>query len=124
MKDGKYVVLCVDDDPDVVAGLRALLEANGYVAEAASTGQEALDRYDEVKPDFLIIDLMMETLEAGAELAKKLKAKEGSPPMYMLSSIGGELGELSDPQSVGVDGILEKPMKPNVILQALKNHLK
>ena len=70
MRDGKQVVLCVDDEQDILDGLRMVLEAEGYLVETASNGKEGLRVFSEVAPDLVLVDMMMETYDAGLNLAR------------------------------------------------------
>ena len=73
MQDGKHVILCVDDDPDILLFLRTVLEASDYVVVEAATAEEGLRVYQEHQPDLLIVDLMMEEVDAGTSFVKELK---------------------------------------------------
>ena len=59
MKDGKYVILCIDDDPDILDSLRIVFENNNYIMVEALTAEEGLEVYKSEHPDFIIVDLMM-----------------------------------------------------------------
>jgi len=74
MKDGKRVVLYIDDDDDALFAIRTILEANGYIMAGAASAEEGLRIYKELNPDFVIVDLMMEEVDSGASFAKELKA--------------------------------------------------
>ena len=122
MSEGPFVVLCVDDEPDVRDGLRMILETAGYVVEEAASGDEGLEKCEEVKPDFVLADMMMESIDAGLNMAKAIKEKAGVP-VYLLSSMGDRLSEQIDPSSYGLDGALQKPVEPEVLLGILKQRL-
>ncbi len=124
MRDEKYVVMVVDDDVDVLETTRIILEANGYIAETASTAEEGLKKFDTINPDFMIIDLMMETIDAGTNLAKKLIAQGHNVPRYILSSVGNELAKNIDLASLNVDGVIQKPVQEATLLSILKARLK
>lgn len=124
MKDEKYVVMVVDDDIDVLETTRIILEGNGYIAETASTAEEGLQKFDSVKPDFMIIDLMMETIDAGTNLAKELISRGHNVPRYILSSVGDELAKNIDLNSLNVDGVIQKPVQEATLLNILKARLK
>jgi DNA-binding response OmpR family regulator len=123
MQDGKYVVLCVDDDQDILDTLQTILEANDYVCVTASSGEEGLKRFKETAPDFLIVDLMMEEVDAGTHLVKSLKAEGNEAPIYMLSSVGDELNLNVDYKELGLSGVFQKPVDPNTVLATLKAKL-
>jgi DNA-binding response OmpR family regulator len=123
MKDNKYVILYVDDDQDMLDSLRIVLEANGYVMEEASSGEEGLKKYKAVKPDFVIVDLMMEEVDAGTNLVKELKLLGNKVPVYMLSSVGDQLNLQADYNALGLSGVFQKPMNFDVLIGTLKKKL-
>ncbi len=123
MQDGKHVILCVDDDPDVLDFLQTVLEKNGYEVQRAESAEEAMKRYHQVKPDALIIDLMMEEVDAGAELVRDLKAVGASQPVFMLSSAGDSLSTVTDYRTIGLSGVFQKPVSPDTLLSVLKAKL-
>ena len=69
----KGLILVVDDDPDIVATSRIILESNGYEVHTASNGKEALDLLSRIKPDLMLLDVMMASDTEGFDLAFKLK---------------------------------------------------
>ena len=123
MQDGKYVILCVDDDPDVLATSEVILEKNDYVFVGAPSAEEGLKKYDEVSPDFVLVDLMMEEVDAGTNMVKELKAKGNKAPVYMLSSVGDALSSNMDYDELGLSGVFQKPIKPDNLLSILKSKL-
>ncbi len=124
MKDGKFVILCIDDDPDVLDALRIFLEHNGYVMAEAKTAEEGLKRYKEDPPDFMLVDLMMEEVDAGRNFAKELQILNNEAPVYMLSSVGDSLAMNIDYTELGLTGVFQKPVDFNSLLVTLKTKLK
>jgi len=124
MKDSRYVILCVDDDPDFLDSLRLILESKNYIMESAASAEEGLRKYKAVKPDLILVDLMMEEVDAGINFVKELKALGPTPPIYMLSSVGDGLSASTDYSSLGLSGVLQKPISPNVLKATLKAKLK
>lgn len=124
MKDGKYVVLCIDDDDDVLLSLRMVLEKNDYVVVEARSGEDGLSEYKKETPDFIIVDLMMESIDAGKNFAKELKLLNNTAPVYMLSSAGDTLVDNVDFSELGLDGVFQKPISTNVLLTTLGIKLK
>ena len=123
MKNGKNVILCIDDDPDFIDSLRIIIESAGYIIETAESAETGLKKYKEVKPDMVIVDLMMEEVDAGTNLVKEIKALGKTPPIYMLSSVGDTLTTNTDHTTLGLDGVFQKPIKPNILLDTLKTRL-
>lgn len=124
MKDGKYVILCIDDDEDVLFSLRTVLEKNGYEMVQAFSAEEGLKVYKESNPDFVIVDLMMESVDAGKNLVKEFKLLGNQAPIYMLSSVGDSLASNVDFSELGLTGVFQKPIDSNTLLTTLQTKLK
>jgi DNA-binding response OmpR family regulator len=123
MKDGKPVILCVDDDQDLLDALRLVLEKNGYAMVEARSAEVGLRKYQEAAPDLIIIDLMMEEVDAGTSLVTELKALGNTRPVYMLSSVGDNLSETVSYSELGLAGVFQKPINNQQLLTVLKTKL-
>jgi len=124
MQDGKHVILCVDDDQDLLDAMRLVLEKNGYVMVEARSAELGLRKYKESNPDLIIVDLMMEEVDAGTSLVKELKAAGNTKPVYMLSSVGDNLNVTIDYAELGLAGVFQKPINNQQLLTVLKTKLK
>jgi DNA-binding response OmpR family regulator len=120
MQDGKHVILCVDDDPDVVVALKTVLEANGYVVLGAGSAEEGLKVYKKNQPDLIIADLMMEEVDAGTAMVKELKLLGNTAPVIMLSSVGDDLNMEVDYSQLGLAGVFQKPVDNEHLLKVLQ----
>ncbi len=123
MQDGKQVILCIDDDPDILSFLEIVLEAAGYVYAGASSAEEGLKVYKEVDPDLIIVDLMMEEVDAGTGFARDLQILRNRAPVFMLSSVGDNLTMTTDYTSLGLAGVFQKPLSKETLLAVLKTKL-
>jgi DNA-binding response OmpR family regulator len=123
MQDGKHVILCIDDDPDIQTYLQTVLEAEGYATVLASSAEEGLKFYKQNKPELIIVDLMMEEVDAGTNFVKELKALGNDAPIYMLSSVGDNLNLMTDYHNLGLDGVFQKPVNKERLLSVLKSKL-
>jgi len=76
-----------------------------------------------LNPDFVIVDLMMEEVDSGANFAKDLKALGNKVPVYMLSSVGDDLSTSIGSVALGLDGVFQKPVAaatlPGVLMRRL-----
>ncbi len=120
MQDGKKVILYIDDDPDFLESMRIILEANGYIMVEAPSAEQGLRVYKETNPDLLIVDLMMEEVDAGTSFVKELKALGNTVPIYMLSSVGDALNMSTDYKALGLSGVFQKPVDTEKLLDTLK----
>jgi two-component system nitrogen regulation response regulator NtrX len=123
MQDGKHVVLCIDDDRDIRDSLRIILEANGYIVVEAATAEEGTRVFQREHPDVIIVDLMMEEVDAGANFTKDLRLLGCKVPIFMLSSVGDSLTSMIDTDAMGLSGVLQKPISPDALLSVLKGRL-
>ncbi len=123
MRQGKHVVLCVDDDQDFLDSMKTIIESNHYLVDIAASAEEGLLKYKAEKPDLVIVDLMMEEVDSGTNLVKEFKALGLTPPVYMLSSVGDGLNLSTDYTQLGLAGVLQKPINPQILLATLKARL-
>ncbi len=123
MQDGKHVILCIDDDPDILSFLRIVLESENYLMVEAPSAENGLKVYKESNPDLVIVDLMMEEVDAGTSFVKELKAMGNTAPVYLLSSTGDNLNMTVDHSALGLTGIFQKPIAKEKLLKVLQTKL-
>ena len=123
MQDGNHVILCIDDDDDILFFLRTVLEAKGYRVLTAGTAEEGLRLFKTSTPDLLIVDLMMEEVDAGTRLVKEVKLLGSAVPIYLLSSVGDNLSMSADYTALGLSGVLQKPVDEQQLLAILEAKL-
>lgn len=119
MADAKPVILCIDDDPDILEFLRIVLTAEGYQYADADSAEEGLRVYKEVDPTVVIVDLMMEEVDSGTEFARELMILGNRAPVFMLSSVGDNLSMVTDYMSLGLAGVFQKPLDRTHFLSVL-----
>jgi CheY-like chemotaxis protein len=119
-------ILLIDDDPDLRLALRLPLEAAGYVVSEAANVSEAKVSVKEVKPDLIVLDVMMDTTTAGFQLALEIHSADPRSefkeyrqvPIIMLTAIHSTtpLRFAPDEDYLPVQTFLEKPVEPEVLL--------
>ncbi len=124
MQEPKHVILCLDDDPDFLDSMRVVLEANGYQMVEARSAEEGLRAYKQAKPELIIVDLMMEEVDAGTGFVRELMALGNQAPIYLLSSIGDDLAMSTDYADLGLAGVFQKPIDHHHLLTILRTKLK
>ena len=67
---------------------------------------------------------MMEEVDAGKVFVNELKLKGNKSPVYMLSSVGDDLNKYVDYKELGLDGVLQKPINNEDLLNILKTRLR
>ncbi len=123
MKDGKHVILCVDDDRDMLDALEILVESFGYCFVCASSAEEGLKKFKSENPDLIMADLMMEEVDSGTGLAKDLKLAGCAVPVFLLSSVGDALRNNTNYADLSLTGVFQKPIQPAVLERTLKKEL-
>ena len=78
-------VLVVDDEPNIVDVVAMALRFQGFTVEAAGTGQEAIAKVAEFKPDLIVLDVMLPDME-GFDVAKRLGAQRARVPIIFLTA--------------------------------------
>ena len=117
-------ILVIDDDPDVRATLRIILESAGFTVGEAADGNAGMKIAEKIRPDAIILDLMMETVDAGSKVSTRLKSSGFTCPIYLLSAAGDSVRYNIDTQQLGLAGIFQKPADPKTLIATLKTSLK
>jgi CheY-like chemotaxis protein len=123
-------ILIVDDDPDFRDAMATLLEAKGYAVDTASDGDEGLAKARKIMPGLILLDVMMSGKTEGFDVAKKLngEAELKNIPVVMTTGIRKDMnlpfGFEPNENSLPVSAVLEKPVKPEVLLSAVEKYLK
>jgi CheY-like chemotaxis protein len=123
-------VLIIDDDEDLCLAVKTLLESRGYKAETALTKEEGLEKFQSVKPDLAILDVMMASWQDGFEMSRQLKKDPElkNIPILMLTGVEHKTGfefksSAGDEEWLPVEGFLDKPVEPDVLLAEVERLL-
>ncbi|MGA7315524.1 MAG: response regulator transcription factor [Silvibacterium sp.] len=111
-------ILVVEDEPNMVAGLRDNFEFEGYEVITARDGVEGLQRALEESPDLVVLDVMMPRL-SGLEVCRQLRAKRASIPIIMLTARGQEVDKVVGLE-LGADDYVTKPFSIRELLARVK----
>lgn len=110
-------VLVVDDAAFMRAILRKVLTEGGHEVVEAGSGAEALERYHDVQPDLVTLDITMPDMD-GIETLKALRAIAPQARVIMCSAMGQE-GLVLEAIQLGALDFVVKPFKPDRILGAV-----
>jgi len=119
MNDEKIRILIVDDHAVVRKGIRALLatEADLEVIGEAEDGTQAVDLYDQLKPDLLLLDLLMPKM-TGIDAIKHIKEKHPSAKILVLTSFAAD-DQVFPAIKAGALGYLLKDTDPEDLIRAI-----
>ena len=118
----RYRVLIVDDEPTNLKILANILQDN-YDVSAATSGEDALQIAEQMKPDIILLDLIMPDMN-GIEVCEALKAKESTSniPVIFVTSMSDKVNEIVGFKAGAADYI-SKPVVPLIVTARVKIHL-
>jgi len=126
----KGKILLVDDDQDFLDMSTAVLKNHGYEVFTATSGQEGLMRVRTEMPDAIILELMLEKHDTGFLFCQKIKTDPlfKEIPILMVTCVAEKTGHRFSLKDDGywmkTNDYLEKPVKPEVLLERLDTLLK
>lgn len=116
-------VLIVDDEANLVTALEFLMQQAGYQVAVARTGDEALDKVQQLAPDLVLLDVMLPGLN-GYEVLQQVRRNGAWAAMaiIMLSAKGRDV-EVAKGLALGANAYLTKPFSTNDLLAAVRRCL-
>lgn len=116
-------ILIVDDDRLNVRILTSILKPDGYEVHAVHSGEDALERYEDVQPDLVLLDVIMPGIN-GFETCRTLRARHGAalaPVIFITAK--SESDDVVEGLAAGGVDYLPKPFKAREVLARLRTHL-
>jgi DNA-binding response OmpR family regulator len=110
-------ILIVDDDRELVDGLRSLLERQGYKVITAGDGVQGKNTIYNSKPDLVILDMMMHRM-GGYPVLEHFKDKPDAPPFIMITANEGSRHK-AYAEFLGVVDYIRKPFATERLLEAV-----
>jgi two-component system, OmpR family, response regulator len=119
----RKTVLLIDADAHARAVLRNALEASGFTVGEAANSHEGERTTVRIKPDAILADFAMETIDAGGTIAVKLRESGIRVPFYIVSNASDALFGAVSLHELGISGIFLKPVDTAIVIQTLKTRL-
>ena len=115
---GKNILIC-DDAAFMRMMIKDILTKNGYnVAGEAENGLRAVEKYNELKPDLVLMDITMPEMD-GIQALKKIKSIDSGAKIIMCSAMGQQAMVIEAIQS-GAKDFIVKPFQADRVLEAVK----
>ena len=112
-------ILIVDDAAFMRMMIKDILSKNGYtVAGEAENGIKAVEKYNELKPDLVLMDITMPDKD-GIQALKDIKASDPKAKIIMCSAMGQQAMVIESIQA-GAKDFIVKPFQPDRVLEAVK----
>ena len=114
----KNILIC-DDAAFMRMMIKDILTKNGYtVAGEAENGLRAVERYNELKPDLVLMDITMPEMD-GIQALKKIREKDGNASVIMCSAMGQQAMVIESIQA-GAKDFIVKPFQADRVIEAVK----
>lgn len=119
MSSSKQKILIVDDEPDIRELIEYNLKKEGYQVYSATNGQEGITEAKKVKPDLIILDVMMPKMD-GIEACRLMRTMPEFKNTFMvfLTARSEEYSEIAG-FNVGADDYIAKPIKPRALVSRI-----
>jgi two-component system response regulator VicR len=93
------------------------LKSRGHEIFEAYSGEEALAKFAECKPEIIFLDLMMEKFDTGVTVCRKIRETDRDVKIFLVSAVGDETANTLDTHEIGFNGVLSKPVSPDELLE-------
>ncbi len=124
MGSENFKILLVDDEPDILEIISYTLKNDGYLVFTAENGIKAIELAKKVKPQLIILDVMMPEMD-GIEACEIIRndSEIGNSLIVFLSARGEDYSQIAG-FNAGADDYITKPIKPKVLKSKIKSLLR
>jgi DNA-binding response OmpR family regulator len=124
MTKAKKTVVCIEDEPEMVDLIKLILGRRGFELTGAMGGREGLEVIRRVKPDLVLLDLMMPDID-GWEVYQQMKADEELKhiPVIVVTAKAQSIDKVLGLHIAKVDDYVTKPFGPQELLQSVEKVL-
>jgi CheY-like chemotaxis protein len=121
-------ILIVDDDPDILDGILMILDSQDYQLQTARDGVTCMEKLGEEVPDLLILDLLMPRMDGWGVIREVRKnPRYANMPIMILTTVIEDASrrryELETGYSMDIQAYIEKPAKPNELINQVEKLL-
>lgn len=127
----KKNILLVDDDEDFLTATKIIFEKSDYQIDTCMSAKECIAKLKVIKPDLIILDVMMESDHSGFDLCRELKRNIDTKeiPILMLTAIEQKYplnfaSAAGDEAWLPVEDYIDKPVEAGVLLERVKKLLR
>jgi DNA-binding response OmpR family regulator len=121
MGNNRRTILLVDQDTHFRATLRLALEEAGFSVGEAANGKEGERTALRIRPDAILLELMLEQVDSGSLLAQRLREMGEKFPIYIISGAAESMHSDLNIHDLGITGIFAKPVDTRAVIQTLRS---
>ncbi|RLC67329.1 MAG: two-component system response regulator [Chloroflexi bacterium] len=120
MAEEKKVVVCIEDEPEMIDLVKLILGRKGFDLVGAVGGREGLETVRKLKPDLVLLDLMMPDMD-GWEVYQQMKADDNLKdiPVIVVTAKAQSIDKVLGLHIAKVDDYVTKPFGPQELLQSV-----
>ena len=113
-------VLIVDDELSILVPLQFLMEKEGYVAKLAQSGKEALEKISDLRPDLILLDIMLPDLD-GYEIYQMIRQRpEWSSIRIIFLTAKNREADMAKGLAMGADAYITKPFSNTQLIEKIR----
>ncbi len=124
MSAAKRTVVCIEDESEMIDLIRLILGRRGFELTGATGGAEGLEAVRRIKPDLVLLDLMMPGMD-GWEVYQQMKADEDLKhiPVIIVTAKAQSIDKVLGLHIAKVDDYITKPFGPQELIQSIEKVL-
>ncbi len=124
MAEEKKTVVCIEDEPEMIDLVKLILGRKGFDLIGAMGGRDGLEAVRRIKPDLVLLDLMMPDMD-GWEVYQQMKADEelAGIPVIVVTAKAQSIDKVLGLHIAKVDDYVTKPFGPQELLQSVERVL-
>lgn len=115
-------ILVIDDESDIIDGLKARLSREGFEVLGAATAEEGIAAVDRDEPDLVVLDVMLPDVD-GFEVCRRIRERSRDLPIVMLSAKSDEVDKVVGLE-IGADDYVTKPFSARELLARIRARLR
>lgn len=116
----KKLVFIIDDDTEIVHFARQVLEDAGFDTRTAQSTEDAVALLGGAAPDLVFCDMMMDEIDSGVTVVKKIRKKHSDVPVFLMSNIGDASARYLNIGTLGFTGFIQKPLNRDKLLETAR----
>ena len=117
---GAIKIVCIEDDPEMIELVKLILTRKGYNVTGATNGPEGLEAVKQVKPDLVLLDLMMPDMD-GWEVFQRIRGNDQTKdvPVIVVTAKAQSIDKVLGLHIAKVDDYITKPFGPSELLSSV-----
>lgn len=113
MDNSNISILVVDDEEKIVDVIKSYLEKENFLVHTAYDGKQALEVYNKVKPDLIVLDLMLPDI-SGEDICRQIRSTDNTPIIMLTAKVEEE--NILNGLNLGADDYITKPFSPRQLI--------